>query len=289
LEKLTKVDFTNLDKILYPKHKITKTQIIKYYIKIAPLMLKFLKNRPLVTTRFPDGVEKKGFYEKNAPKGKPTWVQTYKRYSKTSKRNIHYILANNLDTLLWLANLAALEIHIPLSTTQSPQKPDIILFDIDPEPPANIQDAIKVAKTLKKTLNDHYSLKAYPKTSGKKGLHVLVPVIPEHEYKKTKEFVHNIGKKLKKENEIVVSEFSQSQKPGTVYIDYAQNSAGRTMICPYSLRATPDATVSTPLTWKELEKGLKPQNFNISNVLERKNNPWKDFWTIKQKLDLKKT
>ena len=151
---LTNVQFTNLDKILYPDLTIKKSQMIEYYIKVAPLMLEYLKYRPLVTTRFPNGIKQNGFYEKEAPKGTPSWVETYKKYSKTTKRSLNYIICNNLDTLLWLANLAAVEIHVPLSKIESSEKPDLILFDIDPEPPASINDVIEVAKLLKETLDN---------------------------------------------------------------------------------------------------------------------------------------
>jgi bifunctional non-homologous end joining protein LigD len=285
LEKLTKVRFTNLDKILYSKLGIKKAQVIEYYIRIAPNILKFLEDRPLVTTRYPDGIEQEGFYEKDAPKGTPEWVETFRRHSKTAKRYLNYIVCNSLDTLLWLANLAALEIHIPLSKTRSYEKPDIILFDVDPEPPADINDSIQVAEQIKEKL-ESLSLSSYVKTSGKKGLHVVVPIIPKYTYTKTREFVHQIGKYLKKENGLVVSEFSRSQEPGKVYVDYGQNSAGKTMVCPYSLRATENASASTPLAWNQLQKGLKPQEFNIFSVAEIKSNPWEGFWENKQKLDV---
>ncbi len=285
LEKLTKVRFTNLDKILYPKSGIKKAQVIEYYIRVAPNMLKFLEDRPLVTTRYPDGIEQEGFYGKDAPKGTPEWVKTFRRYSKTAKRYLDYIVCNSLDTLLWLANLAALEIHIPLSKARSYEKPDIILFDVDPKPPADINDSIQVAEQLKEKL-ESLSLSSYVKTSGKKGLHVVVPIIPKYTYTKTREFVHQIGKYLKKENGLVVSEFFRSQEPGKVYIDYGQNSTGKTMVCPYSLRATENASASTPLAWNQLQKGLKPQEFNIFSVAEIKSNPWEGFWENKQELDV---
>ena len=283
MERLTKARFTNLNKIIYPDLKISKSKIIEYYIKIAPKILNYLEDRLLVTTRYPDGINKEGFYEKNAPKGTPSWVETYRRYSKTTKRNLDYIICNNLDTLLWLANLAALELHIPLAKKNSYEKPDLILFDIDPEPPADINNAIEIAKLLKEFLDD-LSLVSFIKTSGKKGFHILVPIIPENSYKITREFVHQIGKKLSKENNFIVSEFSRSQEPGTVYLDYVQNSLGKTMICPYSLRATRIASVSTPLDWNHLQKGLKPEKFNIFSVVETKSNPWHGFWDQKQKL-----
>lgn len=285
MERLTKVNFTNLKKILYPQNKIKKIQIIEYYIKIAPKILPYLKNRPLVRNRFPNGIQKEGFYEKNAPKGTPKWIETFTKYSKTAKRNINYIVSNNLDTLLWLANLAALELHIPLSKTESYDKPDIIFFDIDPEPPANINDCIEIAKILKEKL-DTLNLTSYPKTSGKKGLHILVPIISQYTYNQTRDFVHDIGKELAKENNKIVSEFSRSQEPGTIYIDYLQNSQGRTMVSPYSLRPEIGAPVSIPLSWNQIQNGLEPKNFNIFSVLNIKSNPWKDFFKTKQKLDV---
>jgi bifunctional non-homologous end joining protein LigD len=284
LERLTKARFTNLDKILYPDLKISKSKVIEYYIKIAPKILKFLEYRPLVTTRYPNGINQIGFYGKDAPIGTPSWVKTFRRYSKTAKRNLDYIICDNLDTLLWLANLAALEIHIPLSKKDSYEKPDLMLFDVDPEPPAEINKAIQVAKLLKETLDD-LSLISYIKTSGKKGFHIVIPVTPKYTYKQTRNFVHQIGKMLAKQNESIVSEFSDSQDPGTVYIDYGQNSTGKTMICPYSLRATKTASVSYPIAWNQLHNGLKPEQFNIFSVVKVKTNPWEGFWDHKQKLE----
>ncbi len=285
MESLTKVKFSNLDKVLFPKSKIRKAQVIEYYIKIAPKMLDFLVDRPVVVTRYPDGIEQEGFYEKDAPKGTPSWVTTFRRYSKSAKRNLDYVVCNNLDTLLWLANLAALEIHIPLSRVDAYEKPDLVLFDIDPEPPADFNDAIEVSKLLKEKL-EALSLTFFVKTSGKKGLHIVLPVVRSYSYKQTREFVHEMGKHLASESELVVSEFSRSRDPGTIYIDYLQNSAGRTMICPYSTRAEGEATVSTPLEWRELKKGLKPNELNIYSVLEREVNPWEDLWKHKQKLEI---
>lgn len=285
MKELTKVRFTNLEKVLYPRSRIRKAQVIEYYIKAAPNMLDFLANRPVVTTRYPDGINHESFYEKDAPKGTPPWVETFTRYSETAKRDVNYVVCNNLDTLLWLANLAALEIHIPLSRIDAYEKPDLVLFDVDPEPPADFQDAIEVSQLLKEKL-DALSLISYLKTSGKKGLHIVLPVARVYSYRQTREFVHQIGKHLAKETELVVSEFSSSREPNTVYIDYLQNSAGRTMVCPYSLRASEEATVSTPLYWRELEKGIKPEDFNISSVVKRDINPWEDLWKHKQRLEI---
>ena len=285
IERLTKVKFTNLDKILYPEAKITKAQIIEYYIKLAPKILKLLADRPAVLNRFPEGVDKPGFYEKDAPVGTPSWVKVFKRYSETAQRELAYILCNDLDTLIWLANLAALEIHVTLSKAESFESPDLVLFDIDPEPPASFNDAIDVALLLKEKL-DALSLHSYVKTSGMKGLHVVIPVSGGYTFRQTREFVHRIGQELAKESEIIVSEFSQSRDAGTVFVDYLQNAHGRTMICPYSLRASSQATVSTPLDWKDVKKGLKPQDFTLFTVVKHEKNPWEGLLTDRQRLEV---
>jgi len=282
-EKLTRVKFSNLDKILYPEPNITKAQVIEYYIRVAPRILDFLFDRPLAITRFPNGVNASGFYEKDAPVGTPSWVELYKRYSESAERELNYILCNNLDTLIWLANLAALEIHVTLSKSKSFQNPDIALFDIDPEPPANLSDAVEVSLLLKERL-DSLGLVSYVKTSGKKGLHVVVPVREGYTFNQTREFVHGIGKLLAAESETIVSELSDTKKPGTVFIDYLQNSHGRTMACPYSLRATPQATVSTPLKWDEVKKNLKSENFNLLNVAKIETDSWRDIMKNRQSL-----
>ena len=286
MEKLTKVSFSNLDKILFPKLKVTKAQFIEYYIKMAPKMLPFLEDRPIVLTRYPNGVTGEGFYAKNAPEGMPEWVKTVKLYSPSAKRNVNYIICNDLDTLIWLANLAAVEIHIPLSRAEDREKPDFAFFDVDPEPPCTFEDAAKVALLVKEKL-DQLGLKTYVKTSGKKGLHVLVPIKREYTFSETRTFVHAVGVFLMKESDIVVSEFSDTKKPGRVFLDYTQNSHGRTMVSPYSLRVTDDATVSTPIEWSDLKKEIKPSEFNIFSVPGLRTEPWKEIFNICQKLEAK--
>ncbi len=283
--ELTKVAFTNLDKILYPELGLKKSQVIKSYISIAPKMLKFLYNRPIVMNRYPDGIDKEGFYEKDAPLGVPPWVKTFNRYSETAQRELNYVVCNDLDTLIWMANLAALEINITLSKIDNFDTPDLLLFDIDPEPPCSFDDAMEIALLLKEKL-DELNLKSFVKTSGKKGLHVVLPIIENYNFKQTREFVHQFGKFLSRESEIVVSEFRNSRDPGTVFIDYPQNNVGKTMTAPYSLRADPKVTVSTPLEWDELKKGLRPWEFNIFTVLEMEKNPWKGLMENKQSLEV---
>lgn len=281
---MTKVKFTNLDKVLYPEADVTKAQVIEHYVRMAPRMLGILKDRPMVLTRFPDGVDKQGFYEKDMPLGTPSWVKTFKTYSESAGREINYVVCNNLDTLVWLANLAALELHMTLSKMDKFEKPDLLVFDVDPEPPASIDEAVDVALMLKEKL-DGLNLISYVKTSGKKGLHILVPIVPDYTFNQTREYVHQIGRHLAKESRLVASEVSRPKKPGAVYIDYRQNSHGRTMVCPYSLRATPQATVSMPLEWRDAKKGLKPEKYTLSTVAKSESNPWKGMLENKQKLE----
>jgi bifunctional non-homologous end joining protein LigD len=281
---LTRVEFTNLDKILYPEVIVTKAQVIQHYIRMASRMLGILANRPTVLTRFPNGVDKEGFYEKDMPQGTPAWVKTFKKHSEAAEREINYVVCNDLDTLVWLANLAALELHMTLSKIDAFEKPDLMVFDIDPEPPASMNDTVAVTLTLKEKL-DGLGLRSYVKTSGKKGLHILVPIVREYTFAQTREYVHQVGKYLARESPAVVSEVSQSKEPGTVYIDYRQNSHGRTMICPYSLRATPQATVSMPLDWSEVKKGLKPESFTLFTIAKSESNPWKGMLDGRQRLE----
>jgi bifunctional non-homologous end joining protein LigD len=283
LEKLTKVQFTNLDKVLYPEAHVTKAQVVEYYIRMAPGMLSILADRPVVLARFPDGIGKEGFYEKDLPLGAPSWVRRFKRYSETALREISYVVCGDLDTLVWLANLAALELHVTLSRVDEFEKPDLVLFDIDPEPPASMNDVVDVALLVKEKL-DALGLRCYVKTSGKKGLHIVVPIVREYMFSQTREFVHQIGEYLARESSIVVSEFSRPKKPGTVYLDYLQNSHGRTMVCPYSLRAVPQATVAVPLDWKDVKKGLKSEEFTLFSAVEYQSNPWKGLLEDRQKL-----
>jgi bifunctional non-homologous end joining protein LigD len=269
--------------VIYPKLNVTKKQVIEYYIKIAPRILSFLNGRALTLTRFPDGIDTEGFFEKDAPKGRPNWIKTFKRQSRTLARVINHIVCDDIDTLLWLANIVALELHIPLSTIYDVEKPDILLFDLDPEPPAGIREAAIVSELLKEKL-DSLGLKGYIKTSGKKGLHILTPIIPKYTFKQTREFVHTIGIFLAKESDLAVSERSQTEDPGTVLIDYTQNSLSRTIISPYSLRSQIGAPVSTPLEWRELKGDIS--DMNIFNVVLRKKDPWSGFWEDKHKLEV---
>ena len=281
IARLTRVHLTRLDKVLYPATGVTKGEVLTYYIRVAPFMLPFLHDRPLTMHRFPEGVENEGFFEKDAPRGTPEYVEIFTRWSETAERDVHFILCNILDTLVWIANLASLEIHTTLSTTASYESPDLLLFDIDPEPPLGFDDVIDVALVVREQLASR-GLRPYVKTSGKKGVHIVVPIVTGYRFAIVREFAHGIGKVIARETPRVVSEFPRSQEPGTVFIDFLQNAHGKTMTAPYSLRPTPSATVSTPLRWEELRHGVRPEDFNIRTVLSRHEDPWRDILDDKQ-------
>jgi bifunctional non-homologous end joining protein LigD len=283
--RISRVRFTNLQKILFPVPGITKQQVLEYYIRIAPKILPFLKDRPITMHRYPDGVGSFDFYEKDAPEGTPGFVEIFPRYSETASRQVNFVVCNNLDTLLWLANLASLELHMTMSTTGSYDSPDILLFDIDPEPSLTFDDVIGVAHVVHEHLvND--GLVPYVKTSGKKGLHIIVPLAPGYRFETVREFAHSIGKALAKDTPHVVSEFPHSRDPGTIFIDYLQNAHGKTMVAPYSLRGSPLATVSAPVGWDELRSGLRAEDFTIMTMLSRDTEPWRGIFENRQKISI---
>jgi bifunctional non-homologous end joining protein LigD len=231
--------------------------------------------------RFPEGVGVEEFYEKDAPEGLPDYVDIFSRWSKSSERNVHFVLCNNLDTLIWLANLASLELHVTLSKAGSYDSPDLLLFDIDPEPPLTFNDVIEVSHVVYDNLSET-GIQPYVKTSGKKGVHIVIPLAEGYTFSEIRNFVHDIGKKIAKDSPHVVSELPRSQEAGTIFIDYLQNAHGKTMVAPYSLRGTPEATVSAPLSWDELKKGIRPEDFNIRTILVRNDDPWRDMFENKQ-------
>ncbi|MFY9749822.1 MAG: non-homologous end-joining DNA ligase [Methanoregula sp.] len=281
IDALTRVHLTRLDKVLYPAARVTKGDVLTYYIRVAPLLLPFLQDRPLTMHRFPDGFGGEGFFEKDAPAGTPEYVDIFTHFSKTAGRDVHFIVCNNLDTLIWIANLASLEIHIALSTAGSFESPDFLLFDIDPEPPLRFDDVIDVAHIVREQL-EGAGLQPFVKTSGKKGVHIVVPLISGYRFSEAREFAHRIGREIARSTPHVVSEFPRSRDPGTIFIDYLQNAHGKTMVAPYSLRAVPGATVSAPLRWEELRHGARPEDFNIKTMLSRHEEPWRGILDTRQ-------
>jgi bifunctional non-homologous end joining protein LigD len=196
---------------------------------------------------------------------------------------IHYIVCNSLDTLLWIANLDTLEIHLMLSTVRSPENPDLLFIDLDPEVPATTADAARIALLIRDRLASQ-GVRVSIKTSGKRGFHLVVPLIPGLTYGDVRDFVHGMGRMLAREDALIASEAPGPANPGKVFIDYAQNSPGRTMVAPYSPRATPFATVSTPLAWEEVGKGINPGDLHIQSVPAREEDPWEGILRHPQRL-----
>ena len=251
---------SNLDKVMYPAAGFTKGQVIDYYVRIAPVLLPHLKDRPLTLKRYPNGVDGMHFYEKNCPKHRPEWVQTAAVWSEGNNRWMDYCLTQDLPTLVWAANLADLELHTSLSLKKDVLRPTMIAFDLDPGAPANIIQCCKVGLWLKEIL-DEMQLKSFPKTSGSKGMQVYVPLNTPVTYDDTKTFAHELAKHLERQHPAeVVSLMKKSLRPGKVFVDWSQNDDHKTTVCAYSLRAKDRPTVSTPLTWEEVRKALKSGN-----------------------------
>ena len=268
------LSLTNLDKVLYPATGFTKGQVIDYYARIAPALLPHLKDHPLTLKRYPGGVDEEYFFEKNATKHRPDWVKTAPIWSEGNQRTVNYILANDLPTLVWIANLAGIELHPSLSLAKDIGSPRSMVFDLDPGPPANIVQCCQVGMWLREIF-EHFGLQSFPKTSGSKGLQIYVPLNSGTSYEVTKPFAHALARLLENEHrELVVSDMKKELRVGKVFVDWSQNDQHKTTVSVYSLRAREHPTVSTPVKWEEVEQALKKKDatllvFEASQVLER--------------------
>jgi bifunctional non-homologous end joining protein LigD len=221
---------SNLEKVLYPVPGFTKQQVIDYYVRIAPAIIPHLAGRPLTRKRYPDGVEGEPFFEKNAPMHRPDWVKTAPIWSDRNRRTIHYVLANDMATLVWLANLAALELHPSLALAKDVECPTMLVFDLDPGPPANIVDCCQVGLWLREIF-EHFGLQSFPKTSGSKGLQIYVPLNTPTSYNATKPFAHALARLLEDQHrERVVSDMKKQLRTGKVFVDWSQNDEHKTTI-----------------------------------------------------------
>ncbi len=269
-----KLKLSNLDKVLYPAAAFAKGQVIDYYVRIAPVLLPHLAGRPLTMKRYPEGVDHEYFFEKNAPMHRPEWVKTAPVWSESNHRTINFILANDLATLVWIANLASLELHPSLSLAANIEQPTMIVFDLDPGPPADIVQCAQVGLWVR-AIFDHFGLQSFPKTSGSKGMQVYVPLNTKTTYEATKSFAHAIARLLEQEHpELVVSDMKKAVRTNKVFVDWSQNDQHKTTISVYSLRARERPTVSTPITWDEVEQALKKKDaqrlvFEATDVLKR--------------------
>jgi bifunctional non-homologous end joining protein LigD len=283
---------SNLDKVLYPSVGFTKAQVIDYYVRIAPVLLPHLKNRPLTLKRYPEGVNGMFFYEKACPKYRPEWVQTTAVWSEGRKDYIDFCLAQDVPTLVWAANLADLELHTSLSRAKDVLRPTMMVFDLDPGEPANIVQCCRVGLRLKEMF-ETLGLKSFAKTSGSKGLQVYVPLNTPTSYDQTKPFAHAVARLLEDETpKEIVSDMKKSLRVGKVFVDWSQNDDHKTTVCVYSLRAKERPTVSTPVSWDEVEECLKKKDakrlvFTSDDVLkrvEKSGDLFESVETLKQKL-----
>jgi bifunctional non-homologous end joining protein LigD len=258
-----RIQVSNLDKVLYPKAGFTKGQVIDYYIRIGPVLLPHLKDRPLTMKRYPDGVEGEFFYEKNCPSHRPKWVQTAKVWSESNDRMMNYCLVQDLPTLVWAANLADLELHTSLSRKNNIERPSMMVFDLDPGAPADIVQCCQVGLWLRDLLGG-MKLKSFAKTSGSKGLQVYAPLNTAVTYDQTKDLSRALAQHLEGEHvDLVTSNMSKAVRKGKVFVDWSQNDEHKTTICVYSLRARDEPTVSTPVTWNEVENCLKKKKTEV--------------------------
>ena len=266
-----RLTLTNLDKVFYPKAGFTKADLIHYYVQIAPCLLPHLHDRAITMKRYPDGVEGEYFYEKQAPSHRPKWVQTTK-VAKGSGGAINYCMINDLPSLVWIANLADLELHTFLHRAPNDDRPTMMAFDLDPGPPADIVLCCEVALHLKAVF-DELDLQAFAKTSGSKGLQVYVPLNTATTYEKTKTFARTLAERFEEEHpDKVVSNMKKSSRHGKVFIDWSQNDDHKTTVSIYSLRAKEQPTASTPVFWEEVAQSAKtgqPLSFTSDEVLAR--------------------
>lgn len=280
------LELTNLSKVLWPEDNITKADFINYYVQIAPVILPHLQDRPMVFTRYPDGIYGKAFYQKNVPDYAPEWLETFKIHS--DGQVTEYVLINDLGSLVWAANQGALELHPWLSRTTSLENPDFVIFDLDPMENTDFEDARKVALALRDLL-EMEGLISFPKTSGSTGIQIYVPIARKYTYQQVREFAKLFCLAIEKTfPDITTTERSVSKREGKLYLDYLQNVKGKTIIAPYSPRPRKGAPVSCPITWEELEQGVTMNMFTIKNMPDRireKGDIFEGVLTLEQNID----
>jgi bifunctional non-homologous end joining protein LigD len=267
--------FTNLEKIYWKKEKITKGDLIEYYASVAKFILPYLKNRPLAMHRFPDGIDGEAFFQKEAPKDLPDFVETVA--IKHENRIVHYIVAQNIDTLLYVANLGSIELHLWNSTVQHLDNPDYMVIDLDPQG-VKFDVVVEVAQAVHEVLDD-LKMASFCKTSGGTGLHIYVPLKRKLDYEETRAFALKVATVVHEQLPTITSlERAPKKRLKKVYLDTLQNGRGALVVSPYTVRGFKGAPVSTPLEWKEVKKGLDPLDYTIDTVLERLKKKGDLFW-----------
>jgi bifunctional non-homologous end joining protein LigD len=270
------LSLTNLDKVLYPEAGFNKGEVVDYYARVAPAMIPHLAGRAVTLRRFPEGVDDldSAFFEKRCPKHRPKWVKTARVEAGPHAGKIDFCVCDSLPTLIWMAQLAAIELHPSLSLSRAPKRPTVLAFDLDPGPPADIVDCCRVGLRLREMFG-HFGVESFPKTSGSKGLQIYVPLNERASYDTTKPFAKAIAQLLEKQTpEKVVSKMKKAERKGKVFVDWSQNHQRKTTIAVYSLRARERPTVSTPVSWDEVERAAESGDagslvFEASDVLKR--------------------
>ncbi|HET8540081.1 MAG TPA: DNA ligase D [Anaeromyxobacter sp.] len=261
-----KVEVTNADKVFFPGEGITKGEVVAYYREIAPFMLPFLADRPLVLTRFPDGIEGKSFFQKDAPEWRPRWIRTVT--IRSEERDLEHFLVDDADGLAWIANLGAIPIHVLASRAGALERPDWCVVDLDPKE-APFAHVVRLARALR-DLCRAVGLPSYPKTTGQKGLHVLVPLGGQLTHAQARTLGELLSRTIEREHpDVATTARAVGARGGRVYLDYLQNGMGKTIAAPYAVRPRPGAPVSTPLRWSEVDDRLDPARFTIRTVPAR--------------------
>ena len=268
------IELSNLDKVMYPAAGFTKGEVIDYYTRVAPVLLPHLKDRALTRIRYPNGVDGAHFFEKNAPGGTPPWVRLVNLPvpgSTKARETIDFVVVDELATLVWVANLASLELHTPQWRIGA--DPDLLVVDLDPGAPAGLKECCGVAMLMRDLLAED-GLTAHPKTSGKKGMQLCVPIAGTQDADTVSGYAKRVAEELSaRVPASITAKMAKAVRPGKVFIDWSQNNAAKTTVAPYSLRALDAPTASTPLTWDEVAAmalGEEPaRQFGAAEVLER--------------------
>lgn len=268
------LSITNLDKVMYPSTGFTKGEVIDYYARIAPTIIPHLRGRPLTLKRYPEGAEAGHFFEKRCPKHRPEWVATASIWSEREDGEIEFCVCNDKPTLVWMAQLAALELHPSLSLARHMERPTVLAFDLDPGEPANVIDCARVALRVRGLFGE-LGVECFAKTSGGKGLQVYVPLNGRTTYATTKPYANAVAQLLERMHpDEIVSRMTKKLRKGKVFVDWSQNTESKTTVAVYSLRARERPTVSTPLEWDEVEAAAEsgdpePIRFEAPQVIER--------------------
>jgi bifunctional non-homologous end joining protein LigD len=264
------VSLTNLDKPLFPEVGLTKRDLVRYYVTVAPVLLPHLRDRGLTLDRWPDGPAGPHFWHKEIPTYAPDWVSRWHYQSSEPDQSHTYIVADEVATLAFLANQAAIDLHPWTSRTGSPHRPTYALIDIDPGPRTTF-DAVLVIARLYRTALQHLGVRAYPKVTGKRGLQIWVPVEPRYEFRETAAWVEGLSRAVGAiVPELVSWQWSVKERGGLIRLDYTQNASNKTLVAPYAVRPLATAPVSAPITWDELgEPGLRPDGWTIATMPDR--------------------